>query len=189
MHLLDSEIPAKKGDSKRQEKAEFKLPEENRNMRRVFAYLMKSRLIAREVIEYFAHEKLLYEDAVYHNAVFVGRDEYGVPRHAHKKSTWVEDGGFRANAAGSDPRYSFHHVGVSDTLRVFESPVDMLSYITKHPSGWEHDSYVALCGVSEHAMLWILEQYPHHTTVILQLDNDSAGKGADHRSSGILRER
>lgn len=95
---------------------------------------------------------------------------------------------FQANAADSDPRYSFHHNGESNVLRVFEAPIDMLSYITLHPAGWKLDSYVALCGVSEHALLWMLEQDKDLTKVILHLDNDPAGIEADFRLSEILRE-
>ena len=37
-------------------------------MRRMYAYLMRQRHIDREVISYFVHEKLLYEDK-HHNCV------------------------------------------------------------------------------------------------------------------------
>ena len=57
----------------------FVLPPANSNMRRVYAYLVKHRNIDRSVVAHFAREKLLYEDADYHNAVFVGTDEDGVP--------------------------------------------------------------------------------------------------------------
>ena len=49
----------------------FVLPPANSNMRRVYAYLVKHRNIDRSVVAHFAREKLLYEDADYHNAVFV----------------------------------------------------------------------------------------------------------------------
>lgn len=64
----------------------FALPPANKEMRRVFAYLIKHRGIARDVVAHFAKAGLLYEDAEYHNAVFVGMDTEGVPRHAHKRS-------------------------------------------------------------------------------------------------------
>lgn len=57
----------------------FVLPPANGDARRVFAYLVKHRGIAPEVVSYFVREGLLYEDAEYHNAVFVGTDEAGVP--------------------------------------------------------------------------------------------------------------
>ena len=111
----------------------FVLPPANRDMRRVYAYLVKHRGIDRSVIAYFAREKLLYEDAEYHNAVFVGIDEDSVPRHAHKRSANSYGKAFRLNVEGSDPQYSFHHIGNDGKLYVFEAPIDLLSYITLHP--------------------------------------------------------
>ena len=64
----------------------FVLPPIHSDMRRVYAYLVKHRNIDRSVVAHFAREKLLYEDAKYHNAVFVGTDAEGIPRHAHKRS-------------------------------------------------------------------------------------------------------
>ena len=72
----------------------FHQPPANGNMRRVFAYLIKQRHIAPAVITHFAHERTLYESREFlgepkreiHNAVFVGKDREGTPRHAHKRS-------------------------------------------------------------------------------------------------------
>lgn len=44
-------------------------------MRRIYAYLLKERHLDREVIQHFIHNKLIYEDAEYHNIVFVGLEE------------------------------------------------------------------------------------------------------------------
>jgi len=63
------------------------LPQAHTDMRRVFAYLIKQHCVSREVLSEFVREKLLFEDAEYHNAVFVGFDENGTARHVHKKST------------------------------------------------------------------------------------------------------
>ena len=112
---------------------EFALPDANPDMRRVFAYLIKQRFIDREVLSRFAHEKLIYEDKQYHNAVFVGLDENGIARHAHKRGTYTQGEPYKGNVEGSDPRYSFHWIGKSDSLYVFEAPVDLLSFLTLHP--------------------------------------------------------
>ena len=149
----------------------FILPSRHTDMRRVYAYLL-GRFILREVIYFFTHRQLLYEDAVYHNAVFVGVDENGVPRHAHKRGT---AGSYQGNVSGSRPSYSFHWVGTGDTLFVFEAPIDMLSYITLHPDNWQAYSYVALCGTSEQAVVWLLRQYAYLREVVLCLDADKAG--------------
>ena len=84
----------------------FAPPPANREMRRVYAYLLQKRRISREVLTAFVRAGLVYEDAEYHKAVFVLSDEHGFARHTHKRST--SDRAFRANAEGSDPRYSFH---------------------------------------------------------------------------------
>ena len=65
----------------------FVLPPENNDMWRVYAYLLKQRFIDRDIIHYFTHNKMLYEDAEFHNAIFVGFDENGIPKHAHKRGT------------------------------------------------------------------------------------------------------
>ena len=62
--------------------------------------------------------------------------------------------------ASSIPLKSFTK-GIQPALvDVFEAPIDMLSFITLHPENWQEHSYVALCGVSDHALLWMLEQPP-----------------------------
>ena len=116
-------------------------------MRRVFAYLLQQRLISRDVLTVFVKAGLVHEDANYHNAVFIGKDEHGVVRHAHRRSTSDRGRSFRANASGSDPRYSFRWVGTSDRLYVFEAPINLLSFLTLYPKDWQEHSYVALCGL------------------------------------------
>jgi hypothetical protein len=165
---------------------DFKLPEANPDMRRVFAYLIKQRFIDRDVLSHFAHKKLVYEDKEYHNAVFVGLDEKGVARHAHKRGTYTQGEPYKGNVEGSDPKYSFHWIGESDILHVFEAPVDMLSFITLNKNSWQRHSYVTLDGVSEHAMLRQLELNPHLKSVVLCLDHDEAGIEATGRLKEIL---
>lgn len=182
---------------KEEPKKPFALPPAHTDMRRVYAYLVKTRLIDREVVSFFAKQKLLYESCEkskdgtkkYHNGVFVGVDEKGIARHAHKRGLYTEGVGFKGNVDGCDPRYSFHWIGESDALYVFEAPVDMLSYITLYPREWQQHSYVALCGVGGQAMLWMLEQYPQLRKVALCLDNDEAGHKASERLKNELLEK
>jgi len=172
------------------EKQEFRLPEANDNMHRVYAYLIKQRFIAPEVITHFAKRKLLYEDKKHHNAVFVGVDGNGIPRQAHKRSTTTFVNSFRQTIEGSDTRYSFAHFGKSNILFVFEAPIDMLSFISMNPnSGWENDSYIAMNGVYESAVLTALEEHPNIDWVIICTDNDEGGIDAAHRLWDILGER
>jgi len=176
-------------------KKEFALPPANRDMRRVYAYLLKRRFLDRDVVNSIVRAGLLYESCEkfngqeYHNAVFVGKDENGTARHAHKRS--VNDIGktFRINVEGSDPRCSFHHTGSSDRLYVFEAPIDLMSFLTRYPRDWQEHSFVFLCGTSEHAMHWMLEQNHNIQSMCLCLDHDEAGIEASGRLAEILHER
>ncbi|NLE27001.1 MAG: DUF3991 domain-containing protein [Clostridiaceae bacterium] len=179
-----------------QERKPFALPPAHTDMRRVYAYLLQYRHIDREVLTAFVREKLIYESAepsadktkTYYNAVFVGNDEHGVARHGHKRSIYTVGNCYRGNIESSDPRYSFHWVGASEKLFVFEAPIDMLSYISLHPEDGQEHSYVSLCGTAEHAMLWMLMQYPQLDEVVVCLDNDDAGIKATERLTAILME-
>ena len=159
------------------------------NSGKVLDNLIKHRGIARDVVAHFAKAGLLYEDAEYHNAVFVGTDVEGVPRHAHKRSANSYGKAFRLNIEGSDPRYSFHYVGTGRSLYVFEAPIDMLSFITLYPENWQRHSYVACCGTSIQPVLQMLEQVPQLDTVLLCLDNDEAGHQASRRMQNQLEVR
>ena len=101
----------------------FELPPRNDNMRRVYAYLLSRRGLDRDVVYTFAHRQMIYESAQYHNAVFVGFDQEGVPRHANMRGTGSEST-FKGNADSSIPEYSFHWSGRSKYLLLFEGPID-----------------------------------------------------------------
>lgn len=167
---------------------EFQLPKRNSDMHRVYAYLIKQRFISPEIITHFAKQHTLYEDKEHHNAVFVGVDENGVPRQAHKRSTNSFGKTFRITCEGSDTRYSFAHFGESNKLFVFEAPIDMLSYLTLHPENWQQHSYIAMNGVYENAVLTALEHHSSLDEIILCTDNDEGGIDAAQRLTDILKE-
>lgn len=121
--------PAQKKE--REEPKEFALPPANQTMRRVYAYLLQQRHISREILNAFAQKGLIYESRElskdktkeYHNAVFVGIDEHGVARHAHKRGIYTQGKSYRGNVEGCDPRHSFHWTGTSDRLYTQSAPL------------------------------------------------------------------
>ena len=184
-------------EKEQEEPKEFALPPANQTMRRVYAYLLQQRHISREILNAFAQKGLIYESRelsidqtkVYHNAVFVGFDEHGVPRHGHKRGLYTMGQSYRGNIEGSDPKHSFHYLGGDDTLYVFEAPIDLLSYLSLFAEGWQEHNYVACCGTSSIPVLEMLRQLPQLRQVYLCLDNDAAGHAASERMAKLLEER
>ena len=166
----------------------FMLPEANSNMHRVFAYLIKQRFINPDIISNFAKQHTLYEDKQHHNAVFVGLDENGVPRQAHKRSTNSFGKTFRITCEGSDTRYSFSHFGKSEKLFVFEAPIDMMSFLTLYPQEWQKHSCIAMNGVYENAVLTALKNHSNLSEIVLCVDNDEGGIEAVDRLRDILAD-
>lgn len=158
----------------------FKLPPRNDRMSRVFSYLLLTRGIDKDVLFAFVRKKMIYESAYYHNAVFVGYDSSGKPRHAHKRGT-VTSNPYKGNAAGSQPEYSFHFNGTSDKIFLFEAPIDMLSFISMHKDNWKNHSYAASCSVSDRVLFQCLKDNPNIKNVYLCFDNDEAGQTANKR--------
>lgn len=115
-------------------KQPFALPAPSADNHRAFAYLMK-RGIAKPVVGAFLSSGLLYEDVEYHNCVFVGRNASGEAVFAYKRGTYDQNGsGFKDDVPGSDKSVAFRLPCKPDrdTVHVFESLIDLMSYMTLH---------------------------------------------------------
>ena len=150
-------------------------PDKSTNMNIVKTYLTKFRFIDEEIYNIFVLNKLIYEDSKYRNCNFAGFDNNGNIRHIHYQSTHISQNSFKANVFGSNSAYTFNWVGKSNLLYVFESPIDLLSYITLNPNSWMKHSYLALCGLSTSSIERFINDHPQINTLILGLDNDVKG--------------
>ena len=171
----------------RQPSKPFVLPEKNENMRRVYAYLLRCRGLNRDVVNVFAQKNMIYESAPYHNAIFVGYDQNGVPRHAHKRGSGSQST-YKGNQDGSLPEYAFHWHGKSDCLYLFEAPIDLLSFLSLHKENWQAHSYAAACGVSDQVRWQMIKDNPAIRRVCLCLDHDEPGQAAARRIAEKLKE-
>lgn len=171
------------------EKSEFILPEKDSNMKRVFAYLLKTRFLDKDVVKNFVEQKTLYQEKEHGNVVFVGTDKEGVPKSACKKSTAEQAKGFRMTIAGSDCRYGFCWRGDSNKLYVFEAAIDLMSFITLRYDEWKADSFLALDGLSPKPLLQFLEDQKNIKEIFLCLDYDAAGIEACDKLKDILIEK
>ncbi|MDE6953175.1 MAG: DUF3991 and toprim domain-containing protein [Erysipelotrichales bacterium] len=167
----------------------FIIPVRHSDNKRAYAYLNKTRLIDKDVLNYFFNNGYIFEDKKYHNAVFVGFDENGMIRHAHKRSTQIGGKSYRGNVESSDSRYPFQYRGTSSIVYVFEAPIDMLSYITLHKDNWKQDNYIALNGLGTDGLEHLLEQRKDIQVIMLCFDHDEHGIEACERVTDQLMEK
>ena len=170
-------------------KSEFKLPEKDSNMKRLFAYLLQTRFLSKDVVKGFVEQKILYQEKEHGNIVFVGTEKDGVPKSACKKSTAEQTKSFRMTVAGSDCRYGFCWRGENTKLYVFEAAIDLMSFITLRNDKWKADSFLALDGLSPKPLLQFLEDQKNIHEIFLCLDHDTAGIEACDKLKDILIEK
>jgi len=165
--------------------SDFRLPPRSPDPGQVKRYLTEARRIDEDVTGFFLSTGDIYEEAAHHNAVFVGRDESGIPRYAHQRGT---TGNFRLDVKGSDKAFNFCYRGEGEKLFVFEAPVDLLSFLCLFKKDWQKHSYLSLGGVGEKALVRFLSDRPSVKTIYLCLDSDEAGNEACSRIAKITPE-
>ena len=169
----------------------FEVPEAADNNRTLFAYLIRERFISPEVIGAFVRKKLIYQGKHFGNIVFVGHNENVEVVFAHVRGVRPTKGGnsFKKTVNGSDWEHGFRWEGTSDTLFVFEAPIDMLAYITLHQKNWRNHSYIAQCGTSSIFLHAYLKEHPHIKNIVYALDHDIAGNTAARRMMKEVKQK
>lgn len=174
------------------------LPQANRNAANAIEYL-RHRGIDRALIDFCISTGRLYESYPYHNAVFVGQDRNGKPRYANLRGIGSD---FIGDANGSDKHYSFGIPAAvrSNTLNLFESAIDLLSYGTMQKldgKDWRSENLLSLAGVNKPrakieesslpaALVRYLSEHSHIRRVVLRLDNDATGRIAAETIKTLL---
>lgn len=159
------------------EKGPFVLPDKNDTYKHVIAYLIQSRGIDKEVVYDFISQDKLYENT-HRSCVFVGYDENHEAKYASVRSTNTRGNSYRGDVKNSDKAFPFSYEGCSATVCVYESPIDLMSYLTLLQyhgiESFEHHM-ISLGGVADRALDYYLKLHPEINRIMLCLDNDEAG--------------
>lgn len=152
----------------------FNLPELNKDMRRTFAYLIKTRLIDTSIVQFLAKEKLLMQDQR-GNAVFPWISEKGEIVGAEVQGT-LDKVRFKGISPGSVYEYAYNVcIGSPKALYVFESAIDMLSFWSLN-KGLKDALLVSMGGLKEEVIEGFLKRHTSLRETFLGVDNDDAGK-------------
>lgn len=191
--------PIQYNQPKKEKITELKLPPKNSNNDKVINYLT-GRGIDRDIIDECIDNDLIYETFPNHNVVFVGMDKYFKPRYAGVRGTNLSR--YMQDAYGSHKAFSFKLEAIekSDTVHLFESAIDLLSYATllkMDNREWYNENLLSLAGVYQPsskiddsklplALNYFLNQHQNIKKVVLHLDNDNAGRLATKALQTIM---
>jgi hypothetical protein len=160
------------------------LPEaEKGSWKQLFGYLCGSRCLDKDVVEECVKNKSLFLSCGRHNAVFVTRDDKGIPRYATQRGT-LSDKSFKCDCGTeSDKSYGWLIRGSpqSDIVYVFESPIDALSGATfekMHGRDWHKTNKLSLGGLWDGALNRFLKGNPQVKRVCFCTDADKPGRQA-----------
>ncbi|PKM56026.1 MAG: topoisomerase [Firmicutes bacterium HGW-Firmicutes-5] len=158
-------------------KGQFLLPDKNNTYKHVIAYLIRTRGIDKDVVYDFISQDKLYEND-HSSCVFVGYDKKNEPKYASVRSTNTTGKSYRGDVKNSDKAFPFSYEGSSTTVCIFESPIDLMSYLTLLQyhgiESFEHHM-ISLGGVADRALDYYLKLHPEINRIMLCLDNDEAG--------------
>lgn len=165
---------------KEKQEVTFELPKRTKDIKNVYAYLVNTRRIDKDIVNDFIRNKNLYQDE-HKNCVFVSYNKDGQPDFANKRGSNTHKR-FVADVPGSNYNNCFFINNNADTLVITESVIDAMSVmtITKQNGGnYKNFNYLALSGTTKYpAIQNQLKQNPNINKIILALDNDNAGKTA-----------
>lgn len=158
---------------------EFVLPKKtDKSYKRLYAYLIQTRGISKNAVDFMIHKKQLYQDER-QNLVFVGYDKNRKPAYASLRST-LSGYSFKGEAAGSKKEIGMLVNNDSKRLIVCESAIDCMSvmtFISMSNADFCLYDYLSLGGIS-HRSLFYHMSYKKYTQIIICTDNDTAGNKA-----------
>lgn len=172
---FEGEIPNDSQCHVRKEKRVFsqtmKLPEKDTNMRKVFAYLIKTRKINQKVVQFLVDNKMLYQD-LNGNCVFVSYDikNKNIPVFACRRGTNTYKP-FYGDVEGCDYSQCFYVDNESNEIVVTESVIDAMSIMTMINNHKKYN-YLALAGVGKWEAIKTYLDKGKIKKIIIATDND-----------------
>ncbi len=178
------------------EKKSFMLPQKTSSQfRHVYAYLLKTRCISKNVVNDMVKQNYLYED-IKGNATFVGYDKankacFCFQRGCSDKIPNGQKRAFTRIIEGSNFDYAWNICNGSNKLFVTEAAIDSISVMTMlemHNMNPNNYDYVATCGSSIRPMINYVRTHPEINKIYLGYDNDFKGNQYRQRSIEALSE-
>lgn len=160
----------------------------NKDQHRAFAYLTKSRLIDKKVIQFLLRHKLLYQDHK-GNCVFPFYDENGKIVGAELVGT-LTDYRFKGNSKNSKEGYGFSIKFGLEDIYFFESAIDLLSYICLYSKStdFSKSTFISMGGLKGITLFNYYFHFGEIPTYHVCVDNDEKGERFYERVATSIEE-
>lgn len=169
---------------------ELELPPKNENMKRVYAYLIKSRYIDQDIVQYFVDNQLLYQDTK-GNCVFVGYDDKNTPVYTLQRGTDTRHR-FVRDCIGCNYDYGMYINHGSNTLIVHEAAIDcmsLMSVLSAKGYNIQDYNYLIMSGNCKIESISSHIQKDHIKHLIIAVDNDLGGEKSIAAIRSMIKEK
>lgn len=180
-----------------EEKKEIVLPELTSEPKISKAYLRR-RGINSDLIDVLFRANIIGESKQYPNVIFFGKDKNENIKQASVRGVYSN---FRQEVKGSDKKFPFKYISntKNKTLKLFEAPIDLLSYLTmkiENNESIQEENLIAFSGVAGYKNKKLpvaLEQYfndyvtPEY--IEIYFDKDEVGITSAKNLREILEEK
>lgn len=169
--------------------AVLKLPGKDNNMRKVFAYLVKTRCIRQEIVQEMVNRRQLYQDT-HGNCVFLSYEsgEDGKAVFACRRGTNTFKP-FYGDVEGCDYSKCFYFDNQAEKLYVAESVIDAMSVMTIRFPEYRKWNYLALGGTGKWMAVMNYITDPALKEIWIGTDNDKSGQEAVRIISENVRKK
>lgn len=185
---IEKRKPLKRELTEKEKIDRLVLPQKSMYNDRIITYLI-DRGISKNIIDECINKGYIYQTYPHNNVVFLGFDEENNPRYAGVRGTNASR--FMCDAYGSDKTFSFKLKSIvpNNTVHIFESAIDLLSYATLKEMKnevWYEENLLSLAGVYQTSKDVIGSKVPKTITnflknnniekIVVHFDNDEAGR-------------
>lgn len=171
----------------------LRVPEAAKDQSIAFSYLTEDRKLDKTLVTELMQQGLIFQSEKYKSVVFLGKNYNGKVISGFSRFSPAappENGVWRFDLWGSQKDYRFRiEHPESHSVYVFESEIDLLSYLSMRPPEQRTENYISLGGVSPRALLCYLKHRPETQEIHICTDTDTAGEAFARNITELLQDK
>lgn len=175
----------------------FTLPDRDNNIKQAYSYLVKTRGISKVLVDNCIKYGLIrqFKENNHVYVGFIGKDKDNTAQYLMLRST-LTNSSFKKEYENSNKKYGFKIFNTESVqsldssndinIYIFESPIDLLSYMTLNPAKTlKNNAFLSMGGVSMLTLKQFIEDYkPKIGSINVCFDADEVGQDNANKVKG-----